>query len=69
MATLDAPRTAEVDCTGRATRVINRDIRALIAAGQKSIRVHNPGGRHNLAVGLDDDASIDFDGSTGYFTG
>jgi len=58
-----------VDCSGKTTREINRAIRALIAAGQKSIAVRNPGARHNLAVGLDDDVAIDFDGSVGYFLG
>src|SRR5579883_3405483 len=60
---------AVVDATGKETREINREIRALIARGEKTIRVANPGARHNLAVGLDSDVSITFEGPTGYFTG
>ena len=58
-----------IDCTGRATREINRAIRAAVNAGQQDIRVHNPGGRHNLAVGLVEPVSIRFDGPVGYFLG
>ncbi len=70
MATLDAPRaTAVLDCAGKDTREINRLIRGLIAAGERAITVQNPGGRHNLGVGLTDDISIDFEGPVGYFLG
>ncbi len=60
---------AVVDATGKETREINREIRALIARGEKTIRVANPGARHNLAVGLDSDVSITFEGPAGYFLG
>lgn len=70
MATLDAPhRAATVDCTGKETREINREMRSLIAAGARTLHVHNPGGRHNLAVALTDEVSITFDGPAGYFLG
>src|SRR2546423_11043012 len=60
VATLDtvgAP-AGVVDCAGKSTRVINLAIRALIAAGEGTITVRNPGGRHNLAVGLADEVAI-----------
>src|SRR5581483_4774511 len=60
---------AVVDATGKETREINREIRALIARGEKTIRVANPGARPNLAVGLDSDVSITFEGPAGYFLG
>lgn len=70
MAALETPRTtAVVDCDGKNTREINRIIRGLIADGQRAINVRNPGGRHNLAVGLIDQVSLTFDGPAGYFLG
>jgi len=58
-----------IDCTGQATREINRAIRAAMATGSRELVVHNPGGRHNLAVGLVDPVTIRFDGPVGYFLG
>ena len=71
MASLDTVGEAAgvVDCAGKSTREINRAIHALIAAGQHPIAVRNPGGRHNLAVGLADEVAIAFDGPVGYFLG
>ena len=62
-------QTGVVDCTDRGTREINQAIRALIAEGHREILARNPGGKHNLAVGLSDDVAIAFDGSVGYFLG
>jgi glutamate synthase domain-containing protein 3 len=71
MATLDTVGVPAgvVDCAGKSTRAINLAIRALIAAGQRTITVRNPGGQHNLAVGLADEVAIEFDGPVGYFCG
>jgi hypothetical protein len=41
-----------IDCTGKQTREINREIRSLIAAGETEIHLRHPGARHNLAVGI-----------------
>src|SRR5947209_4830959 len=60
---------AVVDCEGKTTREINQAIRALIASGRRDILVHNPGGKHNLAVGRIEEVSIEFDGPVGYFLG
>src|SRR5207302_10692017 len=71
MAPLDTVGEAAgvVDCAGKSTREINLALRDLIAAGQRAVTVHNPAGRHNLAVGLADEVAIAFDGPVGYFVG
>jgi glutamate synthase domain-containing protein 3 len=59
----------EIDCTGKTTREINRAVRALLDGGARAIRLRNPAGRHNLAVGLTDAVAIECDGPVGYFFG
>jgi glutamate synthase domain-containing protein 3 len=57
-----------VDCAGRTTRDINRAIRLLIdEGGAVEIRVTNPAARHNLAVALETEAKILFDGPVGWY--
>ena len=68
MATLENTSTV-IDCAGKTTREINREIHALMAADHRSLRVHGPGGQHNLAVGITEDVEISFDGPVGYFLG
>ena len=58
---------AGVDCVGRETREINRDIKGAIAAGAKSVAVFNPAARHNLGVALLEPVSVIFQGSVGYY--
>lgn len=56
-----------VDCTELTTRQINREIRRLVAEGAREIAVRNPAARHNLAVALESDVAIHFDGPVGWY--
>ena len=56
-----------IDCTGKETREINREIKAAIAVGGKSITVFDPAARHNLGVALLEPVTVTFDGSVGYY--
>ncbi len=58
-----------IDCTGRTVRQINEAIRRLVAAGEREIRVRNPGARHNLAVAILQDVALTIDGPVGYYAG
>lgn len=57
-----------IDVGKRHVREINDDIQAACAAGQ-SIVVRNTLSRHNLGVGLPDNAKLHFEGSVGYYCG
>jgi glutamate synthase domain-containing protein 3 len=59
--------TVTIDCRGRLTRDINRDIRAAIARGETDLRVLNPDARHNLGVALLQPVRVAFEGSVGYY--
>ncbi len=56
-----------VDCEGKTTREINREIRRLLEAGEKAITVRNPKARHNLAVAILRPVEIVIEGSVGYY--
>jgi len=56
-----------VDCEGKTTREINREIRRLIEAGEREITVLNPRARHNLAVAILQPVEIVIEGSAGYY--
>lgn len=56
-----------VDCEGKTTREINREIRGLIEAGAREIAVLNPRARHNLAVAILQPVKIVIEGSVGYY--
>ncbi len=58
-----------IDAEGITTREINAQIRTALASGTREITVANPAGRHNLAVSLEGEATIAFDGTVGYFVG
>ena len=58
-----------IDCTGKQTREINREIRSLIAGGETEVHLRNPGARHNLAVGILTPVKIVVEGSAGYYCG
>jgi glutamate synthase domain-containing protein 3 len=60
---------AEIDCAGRLVREINADIRSAIGVGDTNILVRNPAARHNLGVAILKAASVNFDGSVGYYCG
>ena len=56
-----------VDCAELTTREINQAIRHLCDEGSADIRVTNPSARHNLAVALETDSKIVFDGPVGWY--
>lgn len=59
--------TALIDCRGKATREINREIRSQVEDGCRRIRVAHPEARHNLGVALLQPVEIAFEGSVGYY--
>ena len=58
-----------VDAEGKTTREINARLKELVAAGAEEIRVLHPAGRHSLAVALEGDVRIVFDGPVGWYCG
>jgi glutamate synthase domain-containing protein 3 len=65
----DLPLTSTIDCHGKTTRQINRELRETIAAGQRDIRILEPDARHNLGVALVQPVQVVFEGSVGYYCG
>src|SRR4051794_12019370 len=59
--------TFSIDCHGKTTRQINRELRQAIASGQREIRLIEPEARHNLAVALLEPVRVVFEGSVGYY--
>ncbi len=58
-----------VDCTGKTSREINREIRALVRAGETHVHVRHPQARHNLGVALLQPVTLTIMGSVGYYCG
>ena len=58
-----------IDCTDLTTREINQKLKALAAEGIPTVKVLNPAGRHNLAVGIAQPITIHFQGAVGYYCG
>ena len=56
-----------LDCDVLTLRELNRALRSLEVGS--SVRLRNPGGRHNLAVGLETSVSVTIEGNAGYFVG
>jgi glutamate synthase domain-containing protein 3 len=56
-----------MDCRGKTTREINRELRQAVAAGHDEIRVLHPDARHNLGVALLQPVHVVFEGSVGYY--
>ena len=56
-----------VDCEGKTTREINREIHRLIEAGEPEITLLKPRARHNLAVAILQPVRIVIEGSVGYY--
>jgi methylamine---glutamate N-methyltransferase subunit B len=56
-----------LSCEELGTRGVNQRLASLTAPS--SVRVTDPGGRHNLAVGLTAEISIRMEGNAGYFLG
>ena len=59
----------EVDCQGKISREINREIRQLIQGGEQEIQVHHPQARHNLGVAILQQIKLTITGSVGYYCG
>lgn len=66
---MTAPSTVtdllELDCAELTTRQINTALKGL-GPGTR-VRIANPRGRHNLAVGLEQHIEVEIDGHAGYF--
>ena len=58
-----------IECAGKETRQINRELKADIAAGGGNFTVISPDARHNLAVALLEPVNVTFAGSVGYYCG
>jgi glutamate synthase domain-containing protein 3 len=56
-----------IECRGKTTREINRQLREVIAAGHTDFRVLEPDARHNLGVALLQPVRVVFEGSVGYY--
>lgn len=56
-----------LSCAELPTREVNSALAALPDAA--SVRIEQPWGRHNLAVGLTNRITVDIDGNAGYFIG
>jgi glutamate synthase domain-containing protein 3 len=56
-----------IDCQGKTTRDINRELRAAVAAGQTRLHLLHPDARHNLAVALLQLVQVVIEGSVGYY--
>jgi len=56
-----------IDCRGKTTRDINRQIREAVTAGEREIHILHPDARHNLGVALLQPVHITFEGSVGYY--
>lgn len=58
-----------LDCTNQTTREINQQLKAFAAEGIPLVKLINPAGRHNLAVGIEQPITIQFQGAVGYYCG
>ena len=58
-----------LDCANLSTREINQKLKALASEGIPTVKVLNPAGRHNLAVGIAHPIAIHFQGPVGYYCG
>lgn len=58
-----------LDCTNLSTKEINQKLKALASEGVPLVKVINPAGRHNLAVGISQAIAIQFQGTVGYYCG
>ncbi len=58
-----------IDAHGLETREVNRRIRESLGEGVRDVHVLNPAGRHNLAVAMEGEGQVVFEGTVGYFVG
>jgi glutamate synthase domain-containing protein 3 len=61
------PERTTIDCGDLPVRAINREIRAAVAEGSRSILLLNPAARHNLGVALAEGVHVTIEGSAGYY--
>jgi glutamate synthase domain-containing protein 3 len=59
--------SVRLDCRGKTSRAINRELREAIAGGQREIHLLEPDARHNLGVALLQPVHVVFEGSVGYY--
>ncbi len=58
-----------IDCEKLSTREINQQLKAMVAEGIDRVKLVNPAGKHNLAVGMTEATAIEIVGSVGYYCG
>ena len=63
-----ASEIASFDLASQPLRELNRFLHRDLGA-TRNVRVHNPDGAHNIAVGVDAAVSIDIEGHAGYYAG
>lgn len=63
------PQQTLIDCTNLTTREINQKLKALAAENIPAVKLLNPAGRHNLAVGITQNIAIAIEGPVGYYCG
>jgi glutamate synthase domain-containing protein 3 len=64
---VDFNKRTEIDCDGKTTTEVNRNIRDLMNEGYGTIVLQNPRGMHSLGVGILSRLNLIIEGSTGYF--
>jgi methylamine---glutamate N-methyltransferase subunit B len=62
-----AARQIEIDCAGRPTREINREIKRAASEGAEEIVLINPRARHNLCVALFSPVTVRVRGDAGWY--
>lgn len=63
------PQQTLIDCTNLTTREINQKLKALAPEDIPTVKLLNPAGRHNLAVGITHKIAISIQGPVGYYCG
>ena len=64
---VDFNKRVELDCEGKPTTQVNKDIRALMEEGYGTIVLKNPRGMHSVGVGILNKLNLIVEGSIGYF--
>jgi glutamate synthase domain-containing protein 3 len=62
-------REVSMDATRDGVRAVNRFLHSNARSGVSLVRIENPNGAHNLAVGVDADVEIHILGHAGYYAG
>jgi glutamate synthase domain-containing protein 3 len=64
---VDYNKRAEIDASNMPEKEVNLRIRELMADGNGTIVIRNPGAKHSIAVGILNRLNLIIDGSLGYF--